>query len=541
MENTVKNIKLLSDFFYKRFINVGILQSANVDRLMFKNQLFIEFINEDIVDLIYPEIKKNREKMKKKSFVELLSRTVYTLEKPSKTIILNLIQFFNAKNAILNNIKNVPMKNQHLFELLNAYKYKIKKILIFPFYIYNHVQIQYIMKSQFRFLQEHSLIDEYNKSTFLFTTDLHIGTTFKKSKALIKPIIEKQQLDPIVKVDEKMMWKEDELLDASTTKNNHNHLTGGSRSKYTTKRLKYIIMEKLERYIDTRDIIAKNGIFYIDKENVKSPNYTKRYAIFFLMRAIIYFQSQENSNSTVRNEKYIMEHVKKHENNQLPKMVGIELRDELDMNIVISQYLETGLNGKELVINHIPVVIEQNKYYVEIINKLLDRLLKFVPKRVKGGVSGGGITERIRLGYKELKKRTRRVRRGVKDSFYLQFVSSSDKRQFLNEINRVFYYSFEKMIDEFFECLNNDLETGEISEQKVVTFFAKIGVSTFMVGHITCSFLSNFVTFVSTEVPSLFLFSLGRIPIVLSVQAVSCISGLMLISELFYFLVFRER
>ena len=213
------------------------------------------------------------------------------------------------------------------------------------------------------------------------------------------------------------------------------------------------------------------------------------------MRAIIYFESVKNTKDGESHG--MVASVKKHSSKELAKLVGIELRERLTMNNVISHHLKTIKPNELIEINKIPAVIEQNQYYIAIINKLIDRLVALSRNNVKGG----GLTERFRLGFRELKNRTKRIKNNVKNTVYLQFIASNRKRKFLYEINRVFYYSFEKMIDDAFNGLEQDFQTGEIEKKRVVSFFAKISVSTFMVAHITCSYLSNFVGFMSKEIP----------------------------------------
>jgi hypothetical protein len=551
MEKIVKNIKLLTHFLFKRFMNVGILNSASVDRLMFKNQLFIEFINEKIVEHIYPEIKNERKKMSENSFTNLLVKTFYTFKKPSKSILLNLIHFFNVKNATLNNIKNVPFKNENLFELLNSYKYKIKKILIFPFFIYNHIQLQYILRKMHLLLNKYSLLDDYNRKTYGFTMDLHISSTFKR----VMTILKHKPIDKMVLVNNEMLDVEDSAIDMQQTSGEQiaakTAKKGGgmaapapapARSVFTTKRLKYIIMDKLERYIDIRDINAKNGIFQQNLENEKSPYFTKLHAIYFLMRAIIYFEDSK------------MEHpkdVKQIDSEFLHKKIG--LKEKLNINEEIAKYLETLKDDDNIVINNIPSIIEQNTYYTKIINELIERLVELAPSsaasNIKNGGGGGGgdgsnsksrkIMDKIKNAYSELKNRTKKIKNATKNYIYLRFISSKQKLKFLHEINQIFYYSFEKMIDENFEKIESDLQNGEISKKRIVGFLAKTTISTFMVSHITCSFFVNFIGFISKEVPSLFLFSIGTIPINLTVQAVSCISGFVIMAQLFYFLLLK--
>ena len=109
------------------------------------------------------------------------------------------------------------------------------------------------------------------------------------------------------------------------------------------------------------------------------------------------------------------------------------------------------------------------------------------------------------------------------------------KHKILKDINNIFYDSFKKMIDDHFTILADDIANGKLSKREVVVFFSKLTIGTFITGHITCSFLINFLGFIFTEIPSLFLFSIGKIPIVLTVQAVSCISSCLLVIQLFYF------
>ena len=112
----------MGSFFAKRFLDPGILTSI-ADRLLFKNQTYIAYINDDLVQAIYPEVFE-------------LDRSTWDQRKRMISyamIVPKLGQFvwdktLSYKNMMLNSIRNVPFKIEYnsLFEVQCLYKYNIK-------------------------------------------------------------------------------------------------------------------------------------------------------------------------------------------------------------------------------------------------------------------------------------------------------------------------------------------------------------------------------------------------------------------------------
>lgn len=520
MTNTEKNVHLFNEFVFKRFINVGILNSANVDRLMFKNQHFIEFINEDIVKHIYPDIKKMAPspETNHNKYVKWLINTFYVA--PQSFL-------YNRQNATLNNIKNVPFKNDNLFELLNAYKYKIKKILIFPLFIYNHKQFQYILKKMFAFLEDQGLKQDYFKETSGFTVNLHISEYFNKILNIVKS--KSAKISKTIIMDKMTFNKEDELQDSVRKSKTIHKTTGGKSLKGGDNQLKNIILEKLERYIDIRDITEDIDV---DINNTKTPYCSKRYAILFLLRVLSYIKNGHTDDGN--------------NDHQPPFTVDKEVK----------QYLKKLRDDEDIVINKIPEIAKENKKNIALMNKLLDDIVELIQndeknaeknaeKNVENNAEknaekngGNNVTQKLKENYNNMKIAIKNGFNKTKRktlNFIYKTKMTKYKHKILKDINNIFYDSFKKMIDDHFTILADDIANGKLSKREVVVFFSKLTIGTFITGHITCSFLINFLGFIFTEIPSLFLFSIGKIPIVLTVQAVSCISSCLLVIQLFYF------
>jgi len=527
MTKTEKNVKLFNDFIFKRFITIGILDSANVDRLMFKNQHFVEFINKDIVKYIYPEIKKTAPSPEKNhnKYIKWLIDKFYIEPKSF---------LYNTQNAILNNIKNAPFENNNLFEILNTYKYKIKKIFIFPLFSHNNIQFQYILKKMFAFLEEHGLKEDYFKETYGFTINLHINEQFNKILNIVKK--RSKYIGKTIIVDKVTFDKEDELQDSirnsKNTDKDDKSLKGGSCH------LKTIILEKLERYIDIRDITEDTEV---NINNTKTPHGSKRHAIVFLLRVIAYIKNKDTS------VKYDFSDVQKIKE---IKELEVEMpHTSIKMDKVVKTYLKKLRHDDEIIINEIPEIAKENKKNVALINKLLNNIVDLIENVEKNLEKSGGNNVTEKSGgnnvTQKLKKTYNKMKIGIKNMFnktkrkalnlLYKLKMSKYKHKILKDINNIFYYSFEKMVDDQFTLLADDIANGKLSKRDVMIFFSKTTIGTFIAGNVTCTSLLNFMGYIFTELPSLFLFSIGKIPIYLTIQTVSCISSSLIAMQLFYF------
>lgn len=110
--------KKIANMLAQRTLNPGMLNTGSVDRILFRNHLFIPFFNKNVIYKIQGSIPKIENMME-----NIAEGIVGIAEHDKKQTIGEMITstVFNRTNLIFNDIKNIPFENDTLFELFNIY------------------------------------------------------------------------------------------------------------------------------------------------------------------------------------------------------------------------------------------------------------------------------------------------------------------------------------------------------------------------------------------------------------------------------------
>jgi hypothetical protein len=343
--NAYKKTRMIANFIKERFLRTDIL-SAEIDRLLFRNQEFIQFVNTAITDGIYSEMKEKKN-IDKSTLNNLFNAASYV---PGLNILKMLYERgFSFRNGLFNDIKNVPFSNNALFELFNTYKYQVKKVYANPLNVARHHQLRYFLKVINSFLTTNDLMNKYRTEMVNFGLYKHteeekiLINEIEVSDLLTNSVITNVLNDGvnIIGNDFGDVDSDDEVSDVNddddddevgdddddsdddddyddqegglkTRKYKQNHKNHKINTRKYTKivggignakeRVKDIIIQKINKYIDISDIqdmykrkywSGNHGPINVASKNY-APHYTKKETIIFLVRTIIYFKILEN-------------------------------------------------------------------------------------------------------------------------------------------------------------------------------------------------------------------------------------------------------
>ena len=330
-------------------------------------------------------------------------------------------------------------------------------------------------------------------------------------------------------------------------------------------RLKNIILQKINKYIDIEDLIEINHYEQMNSvsneqtkmifEKSSTAYFTKKEAIYFLLTVLHFydFTYPDDQNKPLSDvETYVKQ--------ELLLYNITDINHQLDTNIPdlirngIPEYLKN-INDPyaDIVFNKIPgvsdVLLKQHGIITQLIDKIIvkiDKAIQINKQKTKGGKFGdtfrsiwGKTKNAISQLGKSASNATRRFGQHVGNmTFNLTAINTGAE---LANIEKIFKKSYDTMIDNKFENLKTDLTRNFISKDIIIKFTECLTWPTLMVGHFTCSSLANFISFLDAQQLTVTLFTIAlsgghSLPAQMGIQTISCFTSFAIIGQFLYFM-----